>query len=262
MMSPKTTGPTANITQCHVRMTYGPGRQADPRTPQGRGALYSLGFMLRRAAAVYLDIQDYELKAGIRSNEDPARDAVTGQIFLCDTLENGAGYATHLGKPGVAQELLEMISKQTARGFHERLVAPEHADACSTSCPDCLRSYSNLAYHNLLDWRLAVDMSELALDAGTAVSLASDRWRSIAVTAARTLQSARPGYTQISLAGLPAVTNGAKAVIVTHPLWQHDRATCVPELAAAWGEAEQERGLEVEPQESFISVFEALRRPA
>ena len=49
---------------------YGPGRAADPRTAAGRSALYSLAFMLRRAAAVYLDIQDYELKAGIRSHED------------------------------------------------------------------------------------------------------------------------------------------------------------------------------------------------
>ena len=272
--APQPRDPTGQVTACALAAIsdtdmmildirdYGHGRHADPRTPQGRGALYSLAFMLRRAAAVYLDIQDYELKAGIRSKEDPAGHAVTGQIFLCDTLENGAGYATHLGTPGVAQELLEMISKPTSRGFHERLIAHEHAHACSASCPDCLRSYSNLAYHNLLDWRLAVDMSELALDANAAVSLASDRWRSIAETAALTLQSARPGYTQTSLAGLPALTNGAKAVIVTHPLWQTDRAACVPGLAAAWDEAEQERGLEVEPQESFISVFEALRRPA
>ena len=36
---------------------YGPGRAADPRTPAGRSALYSLAFMMRRAAAVYLDIR-------------------------------------------------------------------------------------------------------------------------------------------------------------------------------------------------------------
>jgi DEAD/DEAH box helicase domain-containing protein len=89
--------------------------------------------MLRRAAAVYLDIQDYELKAGIGSEEDPALGTVIGQIFLCDTLENGAGYATHLGTPAVTQELLEMISRPTWRQFHDRLVAPLHADACDTS---------------------------------------------------------------------------------------------------------------------------------
>src|ERR1700693_4321447 len=94
---------------------YGPGRAADPRTPAGRSALYSLAFMLRRAAAVYLDIQDYELKAGIRSHEDPALASVVGQVFLSDTLENGAGYATYLGTPAVTQELLEMIAHPTAR---------------------------------------------------------------------------------------------------------------------------------------------------
>ena len=241
---------------------YGRGRQADPRTPQGRGALYSLAFMLRRAAAVYLDIQEYELKAGIRSKEEPSRHTVTGQVFLCDTLENGAGYSTHLGTPGVAQELLEMISKPTSRGFHERLVAQEHADACSASCPDCLRSYSNLAYHNLLDWRLAVDMAELALGAGAAVSLGSARWKGIAETAAKTLEAARPNSTRIDLAGLPALADGTQAWIVTHPLWQADRRACVPELEAAWDKAEQELRLQIVPGESFISVFEALRRPA
>jgi DEAD/DEAH box helicase domain-containing protein len=152
---------------------YGPGRVADPRTPPGRAALYSLAFMLRRAAAVYLDIQDYELKAGIRSLDDPALGVVVGQIFLSDTLENGAGYATHVGTPAMTQDLLEMIARPTPREFYDRLVAPPHADACDTSCPDCLRSYSNLAYHNLLDWRLAIDMAELALDPQVQLSLVS-----------------------------------------------------------------------------------------
>ena len=71
---------------------YGPGRSADPSTLQGRAALYSLAFILRRAAAVYLE--DYELKAGIRSRRDARSGSLTGQVFLSDTLENGAGYAT------------------------------------------------------------------------------------------------------------------------------------------------------------------------
>jgi DEAD/DEAH box helicase domain-containing protein len=185
---------------------YGPGRVADPRTPPGRAALYPLAFMMRRAAAVYLDIQDDELKAGIRSLEDPALGAVVGQIFLSDTLENGAGYATHLGTPAMTQDLLEMIARPTPREFYDRLIAPPHADVCDTSCPDCLRSYSNLAYHNLLDWRLAVDMAALALDPHLQLSLASPRWARIADLAAITLQAARPGYSRISLAGLPALT--------------------------------------------------------
>jgi hypothetical protein len=49
----------------------------------------------------------------------------------------------------VMQDLLEMIARPTHREFYDRLVAAFHADACETS----FRSYSNLAYHNLLDWR-------------------------------------------------------------------------------------------------------------
>ena len=241
---------------------YGPGLGADPRTPQGRAALYSLAFMLRRAAAVYLDIQDYELKAGIRSQEDPALGSVVGQVFLSDTLENGAGYATHLGTPSAMQDLLEMIARPTPREFHDRLVAPPHADACDTSCPDCLRSYSNLAYHNLLDWRLAVDMARLALDPTVQVSLSLQRWSRVADLAATTLEAARPGYRRITVAGLPALTDGVEVIIVTHPLWLTDRASVGPELAAAWDEAERGCSLRIDPQHSFISVFEALRRPA
>jgi DEAD/DEAH box helicase domain-containing protein len=207
---------------CGIR-DYGPGRVAGPRLPSGRAALYSLAFMLRRAAAVYLDIQDYELNAGIRSHEDPALASVVGQVFLSDTLENGAGYATYLGTPTVTQELLEMIARPTARQFYDRLIAPLHADACDTSCPDCLRSYSNLAYHNLLDWRLAIDMAELALDAQAPLSLSSPRWSRVADRAALTLQNARPGYNRITVAGLPAVSNGTDVFIVTHPLWRTER---------------------------------------
>ncbi|HVC13145.1 MAG TPA: DEAD/DEAH box helicase [Burkholderiales bacterium] len=241
---------------------YGPGRAADPRTAAGRSALYSLAFMLRRAASVYLDIQDYELKAGIRSQEDPALGSVVGQIFLCDTLENGAGYATHLGEPAISEQLLQMIVQNSHWQFHDRLVDQAHAGACDTSCPDCLRSYSNLAYHNLLDWRLAIDMANLALDANSAISLSSPLWARVADLAAATLEAARPGFTRTTFGGLPGLTNGREAIIVTHPLWLTDRAGAGPEIAAAWDDAERARGLRVDPALSFISVFEALRRPA
>ncbi len=237
---------------------YGAGCGVDPRTPHGRAALYSLAFMLRRAAAVYLDIQDYELKAGIRSQEIAG--IVTGQVFLCDTLENGAGYATHLGTAPVMSDLLEMIARPTPREFYDRLVAPGHADVCDTSCPDCLRSYSNLAYHNLLDWRLGMDMASVAIDPQTMLSLASPRWRRVADLAATTLAAARPRFNRTAVAGVPAVTDGREVVILTHPLWRTAPAEQGPELAAACADAAG-RGLQIDADHGFVSVFEALRRP-
>jgi ATP-dependent helicase YprA (DUF1998 family) len=238
----------------------GPGRSADPQTPRGRAALYSLSFMLRRAAAVLLDIQDHELKSGIRSIEDPAA-GVTGQIFLCDTLENGAGYATHLGEPAIAERLLRMICEPGHNGFFETLDGSAHANACDTSCPDCLRSYSNLQYHNLLDWRLAVDLASIALDPAAVISLSSARWSRVANIAAITLLNARPGHSRITVAGLPAITDGTEIKILTHPLWRTNRNGLGPDLAQAWDEAERVHGLRIDPEHSFVSVFEALRRP-
>jgi DEAD/DEAH box helicase domain-containing protein len=240
---------------------FGPGRGADPRTPRGRAALYSLSFMLRRAAAVLLDIQDHELKSGIRSVEDVATE-VTGQIFLCDTLENGAGYATHLGQPAVAEELLRMICEPGHRDFFERLDHPTHADNCDTSCPDCLRSYSNLQYHNLLDWRLAVDLASLALDPSAPISLSSPRWTRVVDRAAVTLLNARPGHQRIMVGGLPAISNGTDIKIITHPLWLTGRGVNPGrDIARAWNEAERVHGLRIDPDHSFVSVFEAMRQP-
>jgi DEAD/DEAH box helicase domain-containing protein len=189
------------------------------------------------------------------------RQGNSNQVFLSDTLENGAGYATYLGTPARTQELLEMIAQPTASQFYDRMNEPAHADACDTSCPDCLRSYSNLAYHNLLDWRLAIDVASLALDSAAPISLGSPMWARVAALVAMTLLSARVGYRPATIAGLPAVENGSEVKIVTHPLWRTEQSLLGPELAAAWDEAERARGFRVDSQ-SFISVFEALRRPA
>jgi DEAD/DEAH box helicase domain-containing protein len=105
-------------------------------------------------------------------------------------------------------------------------------------------------------------MAELALDPQAQLSLVSPRWTRVTHLAAMTLQAARPGYTLISVAGLPALTNGTEVIIVTHPLWCTERGSLGPELAAAWDDAERGHHLRVDPLHSFISVFEALRRPA
>lgn len=72
------------------------GISAAPMRVEGRAALYSLGFLLRRAAAVQLDIHERELKVGLRVTQT-ANGQVVGQIFLSDSLENGAGYSSYTG---------------------------------------------------------------------------------------------------------------------------------------------------------------------
>ena len=118
-------------------------------TPEGRrGAWYSLAFLLRTVTAAQLDIQALELTGGIYSGV--RHDVPTTFAFLADTLENGAGFSTHLGEPDVLAKLLDNVDD-----YLHGLKQPAHANDCSASCYKCLRDYSNMAYHALLDWRLA-----------------------------------------------------------------------------------------------------------
>src|SRR2546428_1830389 len=57
------------------------------------------------AAAVRLDIHERELRVGLRVLRD-ATGEIVGQIFISDSLENGAGYSSYFGNPSEAESLL------------------------------------------------------------------------------------------------------------------------------------------------------------
>jgi DEAD/DEAH box helicase domain-containing protein len=78
-----------------------------------RSALYSFGFLARRAAADRLDVDEREIRVGLRVLRDAVGDVV-GQIFISDSLENGAGYASLLGQPLEAEALLQYMIGQSS----------------------------------------------------------------------------------------------------------------------------------------------------
>jgi hypothetical protein len=108
------------------------------------------------AAAVSLAVEPREFDAGVRLIAQPARvGGFVPQVFLADATENGARFVTHLAAPARFDELI-----QEAR----RLVAGWEDDTvhrCGSSCPSCLRDWSNLSYHPILDWRLAADVLDI-----------------------------------------------------------------------------------------------------
>lgn len=230
-----------------------PGMNAMPLRVEGRAALYSLGFMLRRAAAVRLDIHERELKVGMRVLRD-ANGQIVGQIFISDSLENGAGYSSHLGNPPEAESLLRFITGETSPVFYGPIVGHTHAGICQTSCPDCLRDFTNLSYHNILDWRLGLDLARLALDANARLDFSVSYWQGADATAAGAYFGAMPGWQQTTFGGLQAGRRGNQAEIITHPLW--DTTMFCPQLEAAHGAA-----VAAGCQPRFKSVFEVLRRP-
>jgi DEAD/DEAH box helicase domain-containing protein len=238
------------------------GVVATPLRVEGRAALYSLGFLARRAAAVRLDIHERELKVGLRVIQDQ-NGQVIGQIFISDSLENGAGYSSYLGTPVEAENLLRFVVGRTGQTFYGPLVAqldangnPAHGNTCPTSCPDCLRDFSNLAYHNILDWRLGLDLARLALDSNAAIDFSVPYWQGVDLAAATPYFAAMPGWQQVTFAGLQAGTRGNRIEIITHPLWNTDPNSPGPHLQAAYAQA-QGAGYVVTTK----SIFEVLRRP-
>ena len=234
--------------------TWPAGVHASPLDVNGRAALYSLGFLLRRAAAVRLDIDERELKVGLRVVQDAAGQ-VTGQIFISDSLENGAGYSSHLGQPAEMEGLLQFILDPQDM-FFPPLIAPNHL-SCQTSCPDCLRDFSNLAFHNILDWRLGLDLARLALDANAPIDFTVPYWQTLAQSATQAYFAAQPGWQSTSFAGVPAGRRGPVAEIITHPLWNRSGGNLSPVLTAAVAQA-QAAGVQ---NVKHRTLFEVLRRP-
>ena len=150
-------------------------------------AFVSWGFLLRRAACRLLDVETGELDVAIRAV--PTADGLGRfEVCLLDTLENGAGYCRHLSEPDEFARLIGTLGEGGAD--REQLCGPAaesdslhgHPDRCDSSCYDCLRDYANTRSHSLLDWRLGLDLHEMATgESHTPAEVLFDRsqWRSL-----------------------------------------------------------------------------------
>jgi hypothetical protein len=235
----------------------------NPAISEARAAWYSFGFLLRRAAAVRMDINESELDLGIQPVVDFASPFAppSAKIFISDSLENGAGYSTHLGDPARFEDLLLFILGRSGsppdESFHNPLVDSIHDEGCLTSCHRCLREFGNMAYHSLLDWRLALDMVSLTLDQNAPIGFGSMFWQTVLDRVAQPYFNGL-GMTPTTFGGLPGGVNqmNNEAVILIHPLWDADRSNHHPTLAAAVAEAELQHLTPV-PR----SIFRATRFP-
>ena len=240
------------------------GAYADPRTVRGRAAWYSFAFMLRTAAAALLDVDVQELQAGVRTLE--VGGTPKGQAFLCDNLENGAGYCRWLREDQNFRSLIALVA-DTARGdVASDWLREAHATRCDTSCNHCLRDFYNMQYHGLLDWRLGLDMARIAQSATSRLSIhgtlgggETNPWRRLAgnedAPVSRTLRQF--GYEFGLVNELPVFVSVRRKqlLIACHPLWSdtNTELTAVRQTMAGR-----------HPHFSVLNMdlFMAIRRPA
>src|SRR5262249_26206035 len=91
---------------------------ADPQEAEGKAAWYSFAFFLRLAAAVRLDVDPTELDASFRVVE--RGQIPIGQAFLCDKLENGAGYCRWFGVQGNFSQLMQQADPAHPNSIAQR----------------------------------------------------------------------------------------------------------------------------------------------
>jgi ATP-dependent helicase YprA (DUF1998 family) len=136
-----------------LRLSLEPAFQIQglPEPVHGRRAAWiSLATLLRRAACPHLDIQPNELVSGLYGSVGD----VPVYAFMADTLDNGAGFCTHLASsPEELNAYLDAVSS-----YLDDLANPRHSSECNASCYECLRDYANMSAHALLDWQLASDL--------------------------------------------------------------------------------------------------------
>ncbi|WP_396910632.1 DEAD/DEAH box helicase [Mycolicibacterium sp.] len=205
--------------------------------PSGRAAYVSFAEVLRRGAQVQLDLEPTELVAGLTSLRLPmfgvhgpdTKAQVAAAVFLADEAANGAGYAIELGRT----DLFEQMLRTTLTDLGDLWDSPVHRELCDTSCPDCLRSYDNRRRHALLDWRLALDMMELANGVPLTLSRSLPIEAPWIKTAAAALESSADSINEV-----PIITRGENCVVLIHPLWRLDPAYFVDEQAEAFDEAQ------------------------
>lgn len=184
-----------------------PGGVIDTRSKAGQAAVVSFSAAFKKAADAALDLNEDELVSGTHSRRHNG--TLTAGAFFSDALENGAGYAVEISEPQRLESIFEAVYSEL-KPYWE---AENHV-RCASSCPDCLRSYSNRRIHSQLDWRLALDYVDLIMGRS-----ASNRW-------AEEEQRLREAAMQVS--GVQEQTFGEysflvsekikRGYLITHPL--------------------------------------------
>ena len=224
--------------------------------PMGLSALWSFAELLRIAAAAALDVNPNELQVGLQPWRTQT-DTITRRIFIADSLENGAGYARHLATSEVLRRIIEVVATDIGVS---KLESERHKAACDASCPDCLRSYDNRFIHPHLDWRLALDLAQVA----NGGPLSADRWLSRSQDMTESFVAAFGEHTDFQcimageLHGVLAPST-SRAVIFGHPLWRSEPRHFVELQQGALSQLRAERDMEIV---QFFDLATLRRHPA
>lgn len=213
-----------------------------------RAGWWSAAFLAREAAWRRLETAPDELNAGFRPMQ--SSQGLIAEIYLTDSLINGAGYANYFldSEPRLKELLDEMLATEERFESHS---APGSSLVCDSSCYACLRDYANSRLHPLLDWRLSVDLSILLRGA---VWDPTSR-DAFATSIAEQVSTELPELEFAHVGGRPALHLDDRTLVVIHPFEEPHPDRCGEPLAYAYAKADRTNEVET------VSWFELARSP-
>lgn len=218
LYSSKTTGVlTLSVAKIREDICLSPVFNKNPNSFAVRAAFLSWGYLIRKSISLYLDIDSSELNVGFYIVPTTKR----AEVFLVESLENGAGYCNYLsGKKYREVPELAIVSPLIEGGnVYEQLTSKGHATGCTSSCYDCIRDFSNQSVHQLLEWRLGLDIARLAKDNRAKVDFSVPYWHDFVFGTINNML-AKNGYTTNTAEGTIIGDDpyGEKFILI-HPLW-------------------------------------------
>lgn len=193
-----------------------------------KGAYVSWGNLLRKAITDYLDIETTELTADYfvrRENSDDS--SVRAGVFMVEQLENGAGYTSFLGQSDSKTKYDVFLKELLPNGYlYKKLINSNHQDNCDCSCYDCLRDYYNQRYHDMLDWRLGLDLAKIASNKQFVPNFMdkNEYWRPLLekrLIALSNQETDKILYTSESDSFI--LTTKSERILLVHPFWSETK---------------------------------------
>jgi DEAD/DEAH box helicase domain-containing protein len=220
----------------------------------GVSAFVSFAEAFRNACKIHLAIDAEEFVVGYQKKRAKHPDLSTAQLFLADSHANGAGYSIEISTDTSFNKILNLLETD----YEGKWNGAKHSK-CTTSCPDCLRSYNNRSNHNLLDWRLALDVVSIIQGRNLRIDLWQDSSHQLASSLAGVKDlGLNLKYSDIS--GWPVLQNmdNSRGVALVHPLWIQNRDFYGPFSSELAETAMGDLGLS---EISLSSIFKYNRSP-
>ena len=232
-----------------------------------KGAIYSALFLIKKISSQILDIDSKEIEVSKLRRVPIDENNHVMEGILSDALENGSGFVEWISQR-FDYVIKMLIGKR--HPFSQKLMNRQHKDDCKSACYFCLKSYGNMNYHSLFDWRLGISYLRVLFDGEFEVGLDGNfgfdellDWKNNVILNLENFKKRLPyfQYKSIELNNIPGLEISYEEkekkylLLIVHPLWDRNKPYGI--LAKAINDAGLKYAKIIK-----IDSFNLMKRPA